>query len=197
MEVDSGRRCCNIVGWKMPKEGEMGMVATDCSRAAVPGGNGLCMECAEELKNKVYMEPAREPAPREPIMTEEGFDDEFYECLRNAIQKAFSLSNDIMIGGKVISLYGIEKPMAACIAGRELNLPPKQTAALFTMGQKIIFDNESGGFFKSLLSGSGGKKTDLDKVATIILNESPAITAQTATNFMNRYLRALASIGDD
>lgn len=61
MDVDPSIKCCNIIDWKMPKDGEMGMIATTCNRTAVPGGNGLCKECAEEMSHKVHINPRRLP----------------------------------------------------------------------------------------------------------------------------------------
>jgi hypothetical protein len=61
MDVNPGNKCCNIISWKMPKEGEIGMTAIECDRSAVLGGNGLCKECAEEMEHKVYYEPRRRP----------------------------------------------------------------------------------------------------------------------------------------
>lgn len=126
-------------------------------------------------------------------MTDDLYEDEFTKALRDAVREAFGIQDDFLIGGKLIALYGIPKTIAAPAAGRLVSLAPRQAAALFTVGESVIFDSQNGGFFKMLSGDIQRKKGELSKMASVFHNEIRALNPQIAATFGKHYLQELAT----
>lgn len=125
-------------------------------------------------------------------MTDDLYDDEFTEALRDAVRQALGIQDDFLIGGKLIALYGIPKTIAAPAAGRKISLTPRQAVALFTFGESAIFDKQNGGFSKMFSGDIQKKKGELSKLAGLFHNEMRALNPQIAATFGKHYLQELA-----